>query len=785
MGPAHGEVFSLRARNIVLNRRKLLVWLAAFVLVVVAYLAYNRLVGTPAIRIQPDQQDTADFDVPDLDTQSAKIGEAAVGTVEKSEYIVLDDNKNVKRVSGFARLLNPDAGSEEWKLQEPYMKIYGQAVRYEIVSDRGTCQVETIAGNPSPASAHLIDNVKIHILPTSADGPPEITIHLDDLFYDSERSEFKTDGPIKIISEEGRMEGEGMLLIYNDALGRVEYLKIKELDYLHLKDVSTVASSKATAKSSRTSSVPRVAKVGPVESPVKSAPPEKSGDTPVAAGDNAPPLPTDNISPAPDQDARDRRDDYYICRFERDVVITYGRRIVAEGADEVTISNILLSGWPAKKSAAPSETDSAGPNGAPDTETVTKPAPPASRPEAVVSTVPPAKESGPPAAASPTNDTFAEPTGGDAVDVYVTCKGGITIQPVTSIISITPVTTQSTGSPTLTPATGRESERPARFGARKIDYDMDTGYAFATGPVKFIFYVSDPNYTDSDPGPVPVVITADDNAEFFEDQNRVVFNGNVVGLRQTQRPTYLQKSTFRGQKLIVDLARTEADSTDIRHVAVVGGKVQLESIRSVDDVSINHVRLSCKRIDYDAIEEVVTATGPGDIQINNENAPAPAKQKAGKKISLQRPCYALIEGFDKLRWFTTANRITADGKTKSVNINYLPIVEGKRGQVVRAATTHMTANFTETGAGRSELATLRTSGGVTYREVGSNEFIGDTLFYDVKKSLMTVAGTDQVPCLLNGALVDRIEYDLETGKVKAELARKPGTLRRPAKTKNK
>lgn len=765
-----------------LNRRKLLVWLAAFVLVVVVYLAYNRLVGTAAIRVQPDQQATAEFDVPDLDTQSAKIGEAVVGTVGKSEYIVLDDNKNVKRVSGFARLLNPEAGSEEWKLQEPYMKIYGQAVRYEIVSDRGTCQVETIAGSPSPASAHLIDNVKIHILPTSADGPPKSTIYLDDLFYDSERSEFKTDGPIKIISKEGRMEGKGMLLIYNDALGRVEYLKIKELDYLHLKNVSTVASSKATAKSSRTSSAPAVAKVGPVASPAKSAVPQKSGDTPVAAGDNAPPLPTDNISPAPDQDARDRQDDYYVCRFERDVVITYGRRIVVEGADEVTISNILLSGWPAKKSAAPSGTDSAGPNEAPDTETVTKPAPPALRPEAVVSTVPAAKESGPPAAGSPTNDTIAKPTDGDAVDVFITCKGPMTIQPVTSILSITPVTTQSTGSPTLTPATGRESERPARFGARKIDYNMDTGCAFATGPVKFIFYVSDPNYTDSGPGPVPVVITADDSAEFFGDQNRVVFNGNVVGSRQTQRPTYLQTSTFRGQKLIVDLAQTEFDSTNVRHVTVVGGRVQLESIRSVDEVTINHVRLSCKRIDYDAIEEVVTATGPGNIQINNENAPAPTqKEEADKKISLQRPCYALIEGFDKLRWFTTANRITADGKTKSVNINYLPIVKGKRGQVTRAATTHIEANFTETASGRSELATLRTTGGVTYREVGGNEFIGDMLFYDVKKSLMTVAGTDQVPCLLNGALVDQIEYDLETGRVKAELARKPGTLSRRAK----
>jgi len=769
-----------------LKRRNLLVGLVAFILIVVVYLSYNRFVDTPAIRIGPNQTDVAELDVPDLGTQSAKIGEAVVGTVEKSEYVVLDDSKNVKRVFGFAKLLNPDAGSEEWKLQEPYMKIYEQAVRYEIVSDRGTCRVETVAGNPTPASAHLIDNVNIRVLPTGADGPPKSTIKLDDLFYDSEQSKFNTDGPIRVISQEGRMEGTGMLLIYNDALGRVEYFDIKDLDYLHLKDVSTVASSKAAAAGSRTSSVPEAAGVGPVAPPVKSAPPlEKSGGTPIAASDNASPPPTDNILPLPDEDSRDRRDDYYICRFERNAVITYGRRIVAEGADGVIIKNILFSGWPAKESAAPSETASAGPKGAHDTDTVTKPAPPAVRPETVVSAVPTAKEAAPSAADSPTNDSVAVTTEDEAVDVFVTCKGPMIIQPVTSILSVPPVTTQGTGSLTMTTDTGRQGERPARFGARKIDYDMETGCAFATGPVKFIFYVSDPNYSDSDTKPVPVVITADDSAEFFEDQNRVVFNGNVVGTRRTQTPAYVQTSTFRGQKLIVDLARTEPDSTDIRHVAVVGGKVRLESVRSVDEVTISHLRLSCKRIDYEASDKIIIATGPGDIQINNENAPVPAKQEADKKINLQRPSYALIRGFDKLRWFTTANRITADGKTKSVNMNYLPIVEGKLGQVTHAATTHIEANFTETPSGQSELATLHTTGGVTYREAGGNEFVGDTLFYDVKKSLMTVAGTGQVPCLLNGALVDRIEYDLETGKAKAVLASKPGTLRRPATRKRK
>jgi len=769
-----------------LKRRQLLVWLTAFALVAVAYLSYNRLVYTPPIQTQPGERGGAGFDVPELDTDSARIGEAVVGTVEKSEYIVLDDNKNVKRVFGFARLLNPDAGTEEWKLQEPYMKIYEHAVRYEIVSDRGTCRVETVAGNPSPASAHLIDNVKIHILPEKVDGPPASTICLDDLSYDSERSEFKTDGPITITSRDGLMEGNGMQLIYNDALGRVEYLNIKDLHYLHLKDVSTVSSSETGGEGSRISSGRATTGSGRAVLPAEqSAPPEKGADTSVFTGDGAPPLTTDTESAAPVRAEPGNRNDRYICRLERDVVIRYGGRIVAEGADEVTISNILLSGWPEQERAAVSGADSAEPNGVSDSKSGAKSvAATAVSHEAVSSTDSAAGEIGPSVADSGTIDTVGEPTD-EAEDVFVTCKGPMTIQPVNSILNITGATIQRTGRPIITPAGGRQVEHPARFVADKIDYDMDTDHAFATGPVKFVFYVSDPNHPDSSREPVPVVITADDNAEFFGDDNRVVFNGNVVGTRRTQRPAFIQTSTFRGRKLIVDLAQTGPDSTDIRHVAVVGGKVRLESVRSVDEVAVNHVRLSCSRIDYEASDEIVIASGPGDIQINNENAPTPSEQEADKKISLQRPCYALIRGFDELRWFTTANRITADGKTDSVNMSYLPIVEGKLGRVVRAATTHIEANFREISTGQSELATLHTTGGVTYREVGGNEFVGDTLFYDAQKSLITVAGSDEVPCLLNGALADRIKYNLETGKAKTELASSPGTIGRRTRSKSK
>jgi lipopolysaccharide export system protein LptA len=766
-----------------LKQRKFLVWLIAVAVVFLIYLSYNRLVDTPDIQIRQDRQDTDDIEVPDFDDQSASIGGAAVGAVERARYTVLDENKNVKRIFGFAKLLNPDEGSEKWKLQEPYMNVYQQDVRYEIVSDRGTVQVETVAGNPSPTDAHLIDNVRIHIRPVDADGPVESTIYLDDLIYNSERSEFRTDGPITIISEDGKMEGKGMLLIYNNTLNRVEYLRIIDLDYLHLKDISTLSSSKPSPGSPQSPSASTVANAGrtsrPVEQSLDTTATSRSQETQKGHVDDAPIATTGSSG--------SEESDHYRCQFNNDVVITYGQKIIATGADEVAIKNILLSRRSAKKDAVTGQSTDAK-------EFATESSPAKTEAKAAISA---ADDSGREPARSVPEVVGTEVVDDDAVDVFVRCKGGILIRPASSIVSTDvlpakdttgktyPDTVENTSGSTPTTISDESGEPPTRFSAKKIDYDMTTRDALADGPVEFTFYVKDANDTDPHVEPVPIVITATENAEFFSDQNRVVFNGNVVGTRQSQTAAYLQKSTFQGQKLIVDLAPAEQQSTDIRHVTVIGGKVRLESIRSVDDIAVNWVRLTCQHIDYAGDDEVVIATGPGDIQINNENAPVPDKEEGDKKISLQRPCYALVEGFDKLRWFTSANRISADGKTESVNINYLPIVEGEWGQVVHVATTHMEAQFMDTPSGRSELATLKTTGGVTYREVGENDFIGDSLFYDTSKSLMTITSSQQVPCYLNGAPFDSIDYNLKTGKAKGRLASRPGALRTPAGRKRK
>ena len=151
-------------------------------------------------------------------------------------------------------------------------------------------------------------------------------------------------------------------------------------------------------------------------------------------------------------------------------------------------------------------------------------------------------------------------------------------------------------------------------------------------------------------------------------------------------------------------------------------------------------------------------------------------------MSLKRPCFALIYGYDKLNWLISQNRIIADGKSNSINISYLPIVDGERGQIVRASTSHLQADFIETISGRTELATLRTTGGVHYEEEGGYVFSGDTLFYNVADSLMTISGSEERSCFANGALVPGIEYNLQSGKIKTRLSG-PGAISLPPRKK--
>jgi hypothetical protein len=256
-----------------------------------------------------------------------------------------------------------------------------------------------------------------------------------------------------------------------------------------------------------------------------------------------------------------------------------------------------------------------------------------------------------------------------------------------------------------------------------------------------------------------------------------VFNGDVVGMRESKRAEYLEKSSFHGDRMIVDLEpKGDADGPgDIRRLTVVGGNVKLESKRFADGVTISHVRLLCRRIDHYAKNEIIIASGPGNIQLNNQNVP-PSAVDPNDRFSLKRPCFALIDGFDKLRWLLKDNNILADGKENSINIDYLPIIDGAPGRAVHAGATHIDADFISTSSGRNELASLTATGGVLYKEDGGNEFMGDWLSFTKKKSLLQVRGSQGRPCYLNGVLVKEIDFNLETDEIKAELVSPTGSI---------
>jgi hypothetical protein len=275
--------------------------------------------------------------------------------------------------------------------------------------------------------------------------------------------------------------------------------------------------------------------------------------------------------------------------------------------------------------------------------------------------------------------------------------------------------------------------------------------------------------------PVPVVITADKQAEYFTADNRIIFSGNVVGRREVAKTEFVQKDIFRGQRLVVDLLpNPQGGDPQIKLITIVGGNVALESVRSAGPKTLTHVRLLCVRIEYHADKERILAVGPGEIELNNANAPTPVV-KPGQP-NLGGPCYAILDGFDTLQWELDQGRFAADGQTASVNLYYWPIVDGQMGQIVRGATTHFESGFTQNPAGQSQITSVKATGWVYYEEVGKNVLTGNSLDYDAATSVMIIRGTEAEPCFLNGARTPGIEYNMATGEIRSQLSISPGAI---------
>ncbi len=125
--------------------------------------------------------------------------------------------------------------------------------------------------------------------------------------------------------------------------------------------------------------------------------------------------------------------------------------------------------------------------------------------------------------------------------------------------------------------------------------------------------------------------------------------------------------------------------------------------------------------------------------------------------------------FENLRYSLKTSRIVADAKSQVLLLDYFPVVSGKEGPQVAVSAGHIEAALAETAGGQTELVTLTATQGITYEDA-DKQFAGSEMFYDVTKSLITARGNKSQPCLLNGALVNAIEYNLKTDRVKTAIS---------------
>ncbi len=728
------------------NSRKFRLCLISLGVLLAVYLLYSRISKTPRIKIDREPESLIiDSNATNADRKVGMIGDVGVGKVQVAEFITRNKKtREVENVFGFEKLLHQTRN--EWDIEKPYMNVFRRDLGCYVTAVRGRTTIETVAGRPSPKDAEFTGNVVVRIVPEPSSDIKESFIYLDDITFISDKSHFSTPGPVKYVSQDAQMLGTGLELIYNDQLERLEFLKIAHLESMRLKSTQPASSSTATAETGRPADA---------NSQMQTEQPDK----PVAIDEP----PEVEISPDANTHAPGKKEgECYRCVFNKNVLIYSPERLIF--ADEqLTINNIFRP-----KESGP-QSDKADPNGADQVKKTT------------VENADNVKKELEPDSASSTNSVVKaeqEPN-----DIVVTCDNGFVVTPMDVNEPNTGPVPSNIGRPVGAAAERLKKLKEEGEGNRttlvayKIDYCAATSDTVASGPSELTFYIPDPMNAEANHIIVPVTITARDKARFLPTLNQAVFEGDCVCTMLREDPNSRHKYTLSAPLITVDLTVDKsqplaASVANIEHLTAAGGTARLAILKTAKEKLLGGIELKCSRIDYDTGQQLFLATGPGVIKVDNSKISDP--NAGAGRFSLRRQCYAIVQNFDTLKYFLETNQIIAEAESGRVVIDYFPVVDGKYGQIVTAKANHIEAFLYESAAGQTELSTLHAMGGVAYEEEDI-EFEGSELFYDAKESKVDVQGDEFQPCYFNGVLVDAIEYDLNTGKVKANIVG-PGAL---------
>ncbi|MFH1883699.1 MAG: hypothetical protein ABIL62_13450 [Planctomycetota bacterium] len=738
--------------------RKFFIASISLAAVLAIYLFYGRLSKTPPIPMDTDTgvefiDSVADGNDGGLDNEVGMIGEVGVGTVRKARYITLNENNEVEREWGFERLLHEVR--DLWEIEKPYMNIYQRNVKFYITADKGNVQVETAVGKSTPKDATFTGNVVIRILPEGSSNVKKSNIYLDDIIFLSEKSQLSTANSVKFVSEDAQMLGTGMELIYDNKLERLEYLRIIDLESLRIKSSQTGFRSDAKMQADGTADTGGPAKM-------------QQPDELVVASDKGQ-IQTTVARPEVEQGKayleRSRRGEYYECIFGKNVLIDSPEQLVF-AHDKIAINDIF---WSKASNGQSNPTDAGaaeqGPQSPDDAGTNNVTVPKQDQPNESSQNQP--------------NESSEK-----CEDIIITCDGGFVVTPrgsaKTNEYSAKSGPQASTITGTERPKELEDANDRTTFLTRIIDYSASTDDTVAVGASELKFYTNDLIQAEPNQTTVPVKVTSQKLLRFLPALNQVIFEGDCVGEMLREDPNSHQRYVISGQKFTVDLLpdkdKQSSDSgRQIKHFTADGGVVKLANIKTVDEKVLGGVELKCLKFEYDTVRQSFLATGPGVINLYNSNIPEPNSQQ--DRFTLNKPCWAIIENFQTLKYFLDKNQLVADAPSQGLlTVNYFPIVKTQvqYDQQVTVTAVHVQAHLIETAEGEFELSTLSATGGITYED-RDKEFDGSKLFYDAGKAIITVHGDELQPCHFNGVPVDEIEWDLKTDKIKFEITG-PGAL---------
>jgi hypothetical protein len=733
--------------------RKFKIWLNSFIAVLLIFLFYRIFGNIGIIKVnrtnyQIEQTDMNGFT---SDSNAGRVGQAKIEYVQRARFETVDQKtRKLKRVVGFEKVLHKTG--DEWELDKPYMNVFQDNLRCNITALTGTVEIENVEGaNPTPKQAVMKGNVIVHVIPQGKTDSSDSFIYLKEVTYDSDRSMLWSNNDVNYVSADADMMGKGLEIVFNSATNKLEYLKIKKVDYLNIKKLVKVPGSEANS----------VAKTSPTAEKAEQAAPSKTAE-PVTVAAKAP-----EPCGVPDKTIA-KKEDNYQCQFKENVVIEYKDEVVL--ADQIAITNLLFAQkeeQPLESQPQPQPQSPQPKSQSPSSLSKTQTAP--QGPAVVAEDMIKAEEMKEPPAAWRQKPVIAK----------VRCDGPMIVKPALSKLfddDFKPAKFKGynqLGSELLS----RLGQRNVLIG-QQVGYDIAAQTANATGMVELVFYSQ--METAKGRKKIPFIISAKKRAQFIVPKKEATFYGDVKGRFVKQTGLYDEEDSFYGSKLIAQLTEKRGsndimNASDVSHITVLGPNVRLESIKTLNKAKLSHVRLKSERIDYDKATENIIATGKGKIEYNStaENTSSASGQKA-----LDKPCYALVEGFTKLVWDTNTLQVHATSeKANGIHIGYLPVLEtGGYGPRITIDTKQVDVNYYEPVKGKAQLKNLNATGGIVYFEQNRYEFAGKELHYNAMKDFMTIYSSPEIPCMLNGVFADGIEYNLKTGEANSTLSRGVGVM---------